>query len=107
MLWRNKFSWGFNGCLIRCSTESISGKASYMVCIKWCMYTISLHLVQRKKGSIIDELKKGFLSESIFFSLGTISYDDILEEINQIELLDDNILKEMVQHEKLDLFNDV
>ena len=71
------------------------------------MYTISLHLVQRKKGSIIGELKKGFLSESIFFSLGTISYDDILEEINQIELLDDNILKEMVQHEKLDLFNDV
>lgn len=71
------------------------------------MYTISLHLVQRKKGSIIDELKKGFLFESIFFSLGTISYDDILEEINQIELLDDNILKEMVQHEKLDLFNDV
>ena len=71
------------------------------------MYTISLHLVQRKKGSIIDELKRGFLSESIFFSLGTISYDDILEEINQIELLDDNILKEMVRHEKLDLFNDV
>ena len=71
------------------------------------MYTISLHLVQRKKGSIIDELKKGFLSELIFFSLGTISYDDILEEINQIELLDDNILKEMVRHEKLDLFNDV
>ena len=71
------------------------------------MYTISLHLVQRKKGSIIDELNKGFLSESIFFSSGTISYDDILEEINQIELLDDNILKEMVRHEKLDLFNDV